>query len=108
VTGTDAARRATRPVTVACVIATAGVLFGFGDLPYGYYMLLRLFLCGVSLFLVAGANLTLVDWEKWVLGGFAVLYNPILPIRIGDKGIWEVLNLATIVVLWSIARRTRR
>ena len=62
------------PVTVACLIATIGVAIGFGELPYGYYMLLRLFLCGVSLFVIAGANLALADWEKWLLGGFAVLY----------------------------------
>lgn len=93
------------PVPVVTLIATVGVLFGFDDQPYGYYMLLRLFLCGASLFLLAGANLRLVDWQRWALGGFAVLYNPIVPIRIGEKDIWEGLNVVTVVLFWIIALR---
>lgn len=73
------------PVRSASLIATIAVIIGFADLPYGYYMLLRLFLCGVSLFFLVGANLVLEDWHRWTLSGFAVLYNPILPIRIGEK-----------------------
>ena len=34
--------------------ATLAVLLGFADLPYGYYTLLRLFLCGTSLFFWLG------------------------------------------------------
>jgi uncharacterized membrane protein len=93
------------PVPIVTLITTVMVLFGFDDQPYGYYMLLRLCLCGASLFLLAGANLTLVDWQRWALGGFAVLYNPIVPIRIGEKDIWEVLNVVTVVLFWTIALR---
>lgn len=63
------------------------------------------FLCGVSLFFMFGARLVLEDWQRWVLGGFAVLYNPVLPIQIGDKGIWEVLNVATVISFWVVSRR---
>lgn len=96
------------PVSVVALIATAAVLVAFLEQPYGYYMLLRLFLCGASLFLLAGANLSLSDWERWALGGFAVLYNPIVPIRIGEKDIWEVLNVVTLVLFWVITLRRRR
>jgi hypothetical protein len=89
-------------VSVVTVIATIGVLFGFDSQPYGYYMVLRLFLCGASLFFLAGASLTLSDWQRWALGGFAVLYNPIVPIRIGEKEIWEVLNVTTVVLFWVL------
>ena len=93
------------PITIGTLIATVIVAIGFGDLPYGYYMLLRLFLCGLGLYLLAGANLALPDWQRWTLGGFAVLYNPVVPIRIGDKDIWEVLNVATVAAFWLIALR---
>ena len=96
------------PAPVAALIATIGVIFGFDNQPYGYYMILRVFLCGVSLFLIAGANLVLADWQKWLLGGFAVLHNPILPIRIGEKDIWEVLNVTTVVLFWIVAFRRKR
>ena len=95
------------PVKSASVIAAVAVALGFADLPYGYYMLLRLFLCGVSLFFMFGARLVLEDWHRWVLGGFAVLYNPVLPVRIGDKGIWEVLNVATVILFWFMSRRPK-
>jgi hypothetical protein len=77
------------PVRPAALIATIAVILGFAALPYGYYMLLRLFLCGVSLFFLFGAKLVLEDWHRWTLGGLAVLYNPVLPIRLGDKGLWQ-------------------
>jgi hypothetical protein len=91
------------PAKSASLIATVGVAIGFTSLPYGYYSLLRFFLCGVCLFLAFGAPLRLNDWQRWVLGGFAVLYNPVLPIVIGNKGIWEILNIATVVLLWSVS-----
>ncbi len=47
------------PARAASLIATSAVIVGFAALPFGYYMLLRLFLCGVSLFLLTGANLVL-------------------------------------------------
>ena len=90
------------------LIATVLVFFGFDSQPYGYYMVLRLFLCGASLFFLAGADLTLRDWQRWALGGFAVLYNPILPIHIGEKAIWEVLNVITVVLLWVLVLRANR
>lgn len=38
-------------------------------------MLLWLVLCGISLFLLFGTKLVLEDWQRWTLGGLAVLYN---------------------------------
>lgn len=95
-------------VRTASLTATVAVLIGFADLPYGYYMLLRLFLCGVSLFFLLGAKLSLEDWARWVLGGLAVLYNPVLPIRLREKGLWEVLNIATVVLFWALSAREKR
>ena len=49
-------------VTPALAVATVGVLAGLADLPYGYFMLLRLVLCVISLFLLLG--LPEVVWVK--------------------------------------------
>jgi hypothetical protein len=83
---------------------TVGVVIGLGDMPYGYYNLLRMAVCGFSLFLLFSSAATEVEWQRWTLGGAAVLYNPVLPVRIGDKSIWIVLNIATVVVFWIIAQ----
>lgn len=75
------------------MIATVGVLAGLDRWPYSYYMLLRLVLCGVSLFLLS-VRVRLDDWHRWALIGSAVLFNPVIPVRLGDKDVWIVLNFA--------------
>ncbi len=67
-------------------------------LPYGYYTLLRIITCGVTAllgYLLFKANNT--GWAVCFML-FAVVYNPILPFHLG-KGIWVLLNIATIVIL---------
>ena len=102
-----ALKRGMMPAKTASLVATAAVLLGFGDLPYAYYTLLRLFLSGVSLFLMFGAQLLLADWQRWVLGGFAVLYNPLLPVQLGEKELWAVLNILTVIVFWKVSGQQR-
>jgi len=36
----------------------------------------------------------------WMCGVVIVLYNPLLPVRVKEKGVWVILNFATIVQLW--------
>ena len=97
------------PARSASLIATIAVVIGVAELPYGYYMLLRLLLCGISLFLLFGANLKpkLQDWHRWTLGGFAVLYNPVLPIYLGEKGLWVIANVVTVILFWMVSLRRR-
>ena len=45
------------------------------------------------------------DAEKWVLAALVVLYNPLVPIELGSKLIWSVVNIATVVWFWSLNRR---
>jgi hypothetical protein len=90
---------------ITAVVASVAVLIGLGDMPYGYYSLLRLGLCGFCLFLLLGSDAARIEWQRWLLGATAVLYNPVFPIRIGDKSIWIVLNIATVALLWIVAAR---
>lgn len=89
----------------AAAVASIAVAFALASMPYGYYMLLRALLCGISLFLLLGSTLQLRDWEKWLLGACAVMYNPIFPISLGSKAIWTILNVVTVVLFWLVARR---
>ena len=88
----------------AVQIAAIAVAVGLLPLPYGYYMLLRLFLCGLSLYFVSSVP-GVRDGEKWVLGGLAVLYNPIVPVELGSKPLWSVINIGTVVWFWTLDRR---
>lgn len=77
------------------------------DLPYGYYVLLRLLVCGICIYLaMQDAYAGRAGWA-WVLGGVAVLYNPIFRIHL-NREIWSIVNVGTIAFLaahmWSVWR----
>ena len=85
-------------------IAALAVAIGLLPLPYGYYMLLRLFLCGVSLYFLSSVT-GVRDGEKWVLAGLAVLYNPLVPVELGSKPLWSIINIGTVIWFWMLSRR---
>jgi len=80
------------------------VAIGLLPMPYGYYMLVRLFFCGVSLFYLTRPT-GVRDVEKWVLVGLAVLFNPLVPVELGDKTLWTIVNIATVAYFWVLSRR---
>ena len=94
-------RRSPGLITIAAIAVAIGLL----PLPYDYYVLLRLFLCGVSLYFLTRPT-GVRDAEKWVLVGLAVLYNPIAPVGLGSKLLWSVINIATVAWFWVLNRRT--
>jgi uncharacterized protein DUF6804 len=85
-------------------IAAGAVAIGLLPLPYGYYVLLRLFLCVVSLYFLTRPR-GVRDAEKWVLAGLVVLYNPIAPVELGSKALWSIINIGTVVWFWRLNRR---
>jgi hypothetical protein len=94
-------RRMPGVVTIAAVAVAIGLL----PLPYGYYTLLRVFLCVVCIYYLSSVP-RVRDGEKWVLAGLAVLYNPIAPIELGSKPLWSIINVATVVWFFVMSRRT--
>ena len=91
-------------VRLVSAIVMAALAIALLDLPYGYYVLLRLVVCGVCIYLaVDAAGNGKSEWA-WLLGGCAVLYNPIIKFPLGRE-IWPFVNLATIALLgvhiWS-------
>lgn len=92
--------------TLALAVAASVVALGLLPLPYGYYTLLRLVLATVAAY---GLYLT---WNPtrpltWVLLALLVLYNPVLPVRLADRTLWAVVNLATLAVFWRVRQTLR-
>ena len=87
-------------ITIAAVAVALGLL----PLPYGYYVLLRLFLCGVSVYFLT-RPVGVRDVEKWVLVGLIVLYNPIAPVELGSKLLWSIVYVASVFWFWTLNRR---
>lgn len=66
--------------------------------PYGYYILLRIVICGIFVYLAVRAfDLRKFGWV-WALAITAAIYNPIIRVHL-TREIWSVVNIATIVVL---------
>jgi hypothetical protein len=88
------------------VITIAWLAVGLGLLPMPgeYYILVRIFFCGLCVyFLTKPAGVR--DLEKWVLTGLAVLYNPLVPIETG-RTVWAVASVATVAYFHMLNRRT--
>ncbi len=92
------------------LIAVMIVMLGIALLPirwYGYYILLKLVVCGGCAFLAANAY---DDGRKhfvWFLGELAVLYNPIIRFPIGRE-LWIAVNILTIIVLIAAMQVAKR
>ena len=86
------------------------VMLGIALLPiryYGYYVLLKIVICGGCAFLAAIAY---GDGRKhlvWFMGGLAVLYNPIIRFPPGRE-LWIVINILTIIVLIAVMKSTKQ
>lgn len=75
-------------------------------LPYAYYMLLRIGMCGVFAYLAYTASQSNEQGLAWVLGITALIYNPFAPLHLG-RGVWTVINLGTIGLLWLVKTRAQ-
>ena len=90
------------------IVPSAALAIALTEMPYGYYVLLRLLVCGLCLFLALNEARNGRPIWVWILGGVAVLYNPILRIHL-NRELWSVVNVATILLLvahmWSEGTR---
>lgn len=91
-------------------VVPAGLLvFALVPLPYGFYILLRLIVCVVSVWLAY------VQWKHddaisgWVvvLVIIALVYNPIIVVHL-TREVWTIINLVTSLVLIGHLRFLRR
>ena len=93
---TDNKRVSLRHHYLLWLIPTALLILALLPWPYGYYKLLRLIVCLVSVWLAYGQWRLDNAISGWVvaLGATAILYNPLFPIHL-TREIWSVLNLIT-------------
>ncbi len=97
-------------VVVAKVAAIVLLLLAMGKLPYGFYVVLRWVVCGVCAYSVISAmNAERKGWA-WVLGIIALLFNPLLPVRLGRET-WPLVDLAAAaliaVSIFTVDRRRK-
>jgi|AntRauTorckE6833_2_1112554.scaffolds.fasta_scaffold14755_2 hypothetical protein len=93
-------------LTIACGVAAVVGLLPF---PYAYYILLRLFFFGCLLFLGYAVYYKAQDLTAplFVIGGLALLYNPLFPVHLGSKAIWLGVNIGTVFYMfWVVTNHT--
>jgi len=66
------------------------------DLPYGCFIFLRFACCAAFSFWALAAHEN--EEPKWrnAFVVIALLYNPFLPVKLGDPVIWMLVNIATL------------
>jgi len=67
-----------------------------GDWPYGFYQLLRLVVTGTALYVVVQTMKRSRYWP-WVMGGIALLFNPILIVSFRQEE-WRPIDFCVAVI----------
>jgi len=78
------------------------MLIGLFPMPYDFYDSSRVFTCIALYFffqVILPEHTSKPMWFSLIVGLF-ILYNPVIPIRIGDKPIWTLINIATLYALY--------
>ena len=92
-------------IAALTLITTAATVIGLLAMPYGYYILLRIAFCITGAVAYVNAQeQKRVGWRV-AAGAIVLIYNPLMPLHLGDKALWIVLNTATVLVLWVGAHR---
>jgi len=94
---------------VPALVAAGFLLLAASSLwPYAFYVLLRVTVCAIGLYLARTSFLAGKTMWVWVFGAVAVVFNPILPMRM-HRSDWSTLNViaAGIFIVWVIASIVR-
>ena len=94
---------------IAWLLPIALVLAALAPLPYGYYVFLRIVLCGACALLAFSDYRRKQSNNLWLVGLLllAVIYNPLIPVHL-EREVWAPINVATAGFLFlHMLRRPR-
>lgn len=79
------------------------VIMGIGllPMPYGYYNLSRIVVCVCSIYFAVQLFKENDYVFVWIFAFLAILYNPIIPIHLYEKGIWIIVNIITGILFFT-------
>ena len=93
---------------IARLVAAGALLIGAAGAPYGYYNFMRTFVTVVGGYSAFRAHERRSNGWVWLLGGAAILFNPVVPLRL-DRQSWAALDvIGALVFLLTFAGRTFR
>ena len=83
---------------IAPIVALA---IGILPMPYGYYMLSLLIVAAGALYFAFHFYKKNITFKVWIFGFLVVLYNPIIPISLGSKELWMLVNFPTMYYFYK-------
>lgn len=91
------------------IIASVLLLLSFFDFPYAYFALLRWVVTAVAIYYGYFLYTTQKDKITWFWGlvVIAILFNPITPIYLYSKTIWNVIDIVTAIFLITLIIKLR-
>lgn len=87
--------------------ATVVMLVGMLGMPSDYYAGLRTLVCLTAVVGLFKARTARLETWVWAFGVVAVVYNPFVPLYLRNRGLWTIVNLVTIALLWNGRRAVR-
>jgi len=74
------------------------LLLSFFDFPYGYYTLMKIIVTGSAIYYAHFINSELKknDFWFWCFVFIVILFNPIIPIHLGNKSSWAIIDIVVI------------
>jgi len=89
---------------IPAIISIVLLLLTFLDWPYGYYTFLRFIITGVAVY-YAFYLYAIEKWQGfwfWGLIVTGILFNPIIPVYLGDKAVWGVIDIIVAIFFVSL------
>lgn len=83
---------------IVWLVAAAMLLWALARHPYGYYVLLRWIVCGVSAYTAFRATEVRKSAWAWIFGIIAFLFNPIIPVHL-SRETWAPIDAAVAAIL---------
>lgn len=77
------------------LICTGLLLLALTDLPIGYYTLLRIVVTIGAVAVVVTEFENGINFWVFAFGLIGILFNPFLPVYLGDKSTWMPIDLIT-------------
>lgn len=91
-----------RPHLISSSLAAIMLLLALAPWPYGYYQVLRLVVCGVSVYTAFVTYQWGKLWATWVFGFIAILFNPLIPIHL-SRELWQPIDVICALMFTVVA-----
>jgi hypothetical protein len=84
---------------ITVIVSIAFLLIAmFEGLPYGYFQLIRLIVCGTTIYLAWLAySISNHKWI-WLFGFILLIFNPLIPLHFGRE-LWRIIDVVIAVFL---------